>query len=325
MDDDEFDFRAALQEVVNECRRIGYNPIGFMGMVTSSNAFEAVRTLLAKREPSEGFTTLWGKKRLDLTVEAIVLKPEWRSFFTPSERDTARRRLAAAQYRAPWDDDEQPVIDNAQIESLLKELVASKGDRSAGKRIRTQLRKLGYHGGLRSRDINIERGGGHAVVPNATSVTAVPTILPPVSNPEGLLARIRSVAGLPERNHEDVVKDFLVALGFRADSIVFQQGRIDLCVLTQDRKTAAIFEVKRTIAVESERTSARRQGMDYAMQTGALIVVVTDGDRYEIYDRRKGHEYETMLSGKFQLSAYREADTAFLDLLRPEQLCSTRM
>ncbi|MBS0189659.1 MAG: hypothetical protein JSR52_00785 [Planctomycetes bacterium] len=325
MDDDEFDFRAALQEVVNECRRIGYNPTGFMGMVTSSSAFEAVRTLLAKREPSDGFTTLWGKKRLDLTVEAIVLKPEWRSFFTPPERETARRRLAAAEYRAPWDNEEQPVIDNAQIESLLKELVASKGDRSAGKRVRTQLRKLGYHGGLRSRDIDIERGGGHAAIPNATSVTAVPTILPPVSNPEGLLARIRSVAGLPERNHEDVVKDFLVALGFQADSIVFQQGRIDLCVLTQNRKTAAVFEVKRTIALESERTSARRQGMDYAMQTGALIVVVTDGDRYEIYDRRKGHDYDTMLSGKFQLSAYRESDTPFLDLLRPEQLCGTRM
>jgi hypothetical protein len=71
MDGAELDFRAALQEAVNECRRIGYKPTGFMGMVTTSSAFEAVRTLLAKKEPSDGFTTLWEKGRLDLTVEAI--------------------------------------------------------------------------------------------------------------------------------------------------------------------------------------------------------------------------------------------------------------
>jgi hypothetical protein len=39
--------------------------------------------------------------------------------------------------------------------------------------------------------------------------------------------------------------------------------------------------------------------MDYASQTGALIVVVTDGDRFEIYDRRKGLHYDAMLCGAF--------------------------
>lgn len=156
------------------------------------------------------------------------------------------------------------------------------------------------------------------------SAEATPIVLPPIPDSEALITRIRSLAGLPERNHEDVVKELLLRLGFDASEIVFQKGRIDLCVLTQDRKTAAVFEVKRTIAVESERAGARRQGMDYASQTGAMIIVVTDGDRFEIYDRRKGHDYDAMLCGAFRLTAFHDTDAMTLDLLRPDNLRSAR-
>jgi hypothetical protein len=321
MDEAELDFRAVLQDAVNECRRIGYKPTGFMGMVTQSSAFEAVRTLLAKREPSEGFTTLWEKGRLDLTIEAIVLKAEWHHYFTHSERETARRRLADVKYRAPWDTGEAtPAASESEIESLLAELEASNGDVAAGKRIRSRLRTLGHYGGLRQRENDIARGMARSSTASSQPVNTVPVVLPPVPEAEELVSRIRSVVGLPERNHEDVVKEFLLRLGYDSGSIVFQQGRIDLCVLTHDRRAAAIFEVKRTIAVESERANARRQGMDYAMQSGALIVVVTDGDRYEVYDRRKGHDYDAMLCGKFQLTAFREHEAGTLDLLRPKSL-----
>src|SRR5882672_8198789 len=127
MDEAELDFRSALQDTVKECRKIRYSPTGFMGMITSSSAFEAVRTLLAKKTPSEGFTTLWEKGRLDLSVEAIVLKPEWRGYFQPSELDTARRRLAEVKYRAPWDDGATATTpaNTTEVEALLAELAAS--------------------------------------------------------------------------------------------------------------------------------------------------------------------------------------------------------
>lgn len=318
------DFRSALQEAVNECRRVGYNPTGFMGMMTKSSAFEAVRTLLSKRVPSDGFTTLWEKGRLDLTVEAIVLKPEWRGYFQSSELDTARRRLADVKYRAPWDDGQCPpsqAANASEIESLLAELSASSGDVAAGKRIRSRLRALGHYGGLRQRENDIERGIAQSRSPSAVPVAEPPrSVLPPIPEAEALIARIRTLVGLPERNHEDVVKDLLLRLGFEASVIVFQQGRIDLRVLTHQGKTAAVFEVKRTIASESERAGARRQAIDYATQTGAIIFVITDGDRYEVYDRRKGNDYDTMVCGKFQLSAFREADALILDLLRPSRL-----
>ena len=96
----ELEFRNALLDTVAECRKIGYRPTGFMGMISSSSAFEAVRTLLAKRDVSDGFTELWEKGRLDLSVEAIILKPEWRGYFEKTELDTARRRLAEVKYLA---------------------------------------------------------------------------------------------------------------------------------------------------------------------------------------------------------------------------------
>lgn len=325
MHEAELDFRGALQEAINECRRIGYKPTGFMGMMTASSAFEAVRTLLTKRDPSEGFTTLWEKGRLDLTVEAIVLKPEWRGYFALPELETARRRLTDVGYRAPWDDGAAPIrcANDAEIESLLIELAASNGDVSSGKRIRARLRALGHYGGLRQRERDSEGGVSRmATMPNLP--LTVPSVPPPIPGAGEFLERIRSLVGLPERNHEDVVKELLVRLGHDNASIVFQRGRIDLCVLTKDRKTAAVFEVKRTIVVESERAAARRQGMDYAGQTGAIIVVITDGDRYEVYDRRKGHDYDAMQCGKFQLTAFRHTDTSALDVLRPEYLRAVR-
>jgi len=311
MDDAELDFRAALQDAIQECKRIGYPPSGFVGMISSSSAFEAVRTLLAKTTPSDGFGTLWEKGRLDLTVEAMVLKPEWRSFFTASEIAIARKRLSDAKYQAPWDEhvEADSSAGSNEVESLLRELALADGDVPAGKRIRARLRTLGHYGGLR------HDRSGQAALP--------PTLLPALNDAQSLLSRIQSVIGLPERNHEDVVKDFLLRLGYEPGVVIFQQGRIDVCILTKERKTAAVFEVKRTIAVESERTTARRQGMDYAGQTGAPIVVVTDGDRYEIYDRRRGSDYATMLCGAFQLTRFTDADGPILDLLRPARLLTS--
>lgn len=107
MDEAEARFHEELESAVNECRQIGYNPTRFMGMLARSNAFDVVRSLL-QGPVSDGFTTLWEKRRLDLSVEAIALKPEWRAHFTVSELEAARRKLLEVNYRAPWDDGPNP-------------------------------------------------------------------------------------------------------------------------------------------------------------------------------------------------------------------------
>ena len=69
---------------------------------------EVVRSLLHAPGVSEGFPRLHQKGRLDLAVEAIILKPEWHGLFTAEERQAARERLASVHYRAPWDDGAAP-------------------------------------------------------------------------------------------------------------------------------------------------------------------------------------------------------------------------
>jgi hypothetical protein len=42
---------------------------------------------------------LWEFKRLDLTVEALVLRPEWSLLFSEEERQIARKRLSDYGYK----------------------------------------------------------------------------------------------------------------------------------------------------------------------------------------------------------------------------------
>lgn len=142
-------------------------------------------------------------------------------------------------------------------------------------------------------------------------------VVPPFEGAKSLLARIKTIADLPERNHEDVVKELLLLLGFDSASVVFQIGRIDVCLRLLAHCPLCIFEVKRSIAKTSKRDGALRQAMDYAHKNGTEMVVVTDGDRYEIYDRRKGRDYQSMFCGKFRLTDFRDDDTRYLDMIRP--------
>jgi hypothetical protein len=142
------------------------------------------------------------------------------------------------------------------------------------------------------------------------------TILPPLPDAGGFIERVKSVIGQPERNMEDVVKELLVRLGHPPNRIVFQRGRVDLTLQDGSGKPVFVFEVKRSIASESERNKALRQALDYANQTGAQFIVITDADRYRIYDRHRGYDFASQFCGSFQLTSFDAASEAVLDLLR---------
>lgn len=67
-------------------RDLGYNATRFLQMITEHGGLGAARLLLGSEAVSEGFTKLWEHRRLDLTVEAHVLRQEFAELFTPSER-----------------------------------------------------------------------------------------------------------------------------------------------------------------------------------------------------------------------------------------------
>lgn len=67
-------------------------------MVTEQGGYEAARTLIHASTVSDGYTALWERQHLDLTVEAVILKPEWNDLFSEEERAIARQRLADYGY-----------------------------------------------------------------------------------------------------------------------------------------------------------------------------------------------------------------------------------
>ena len=75
-----------------------YTATRFLGLVSEQGGFEAAKTLLTKGGMSYGFEKLWECGRLDLTMEALVLREPWRQLFSKEELETARRRLADLGY-----------------------------------------------------------------------------------------------------------------------------------------------------------------------------------------------------------------------------------
>jgi len=62
-------------------------------------AYLTAKYLINSRKPSDGYTNLWERGRLDLTVEAMVMEnSKWHELFTSEELDKARRRLTDYGY-----------------------------------------------------------------------------------------------------------------------------------------------------------------------------------------------------------------------------------
>jgi hypothetical protein len=95
----ELSLDAALVELVRICEcDIGYHPTRFLRLVRERGGLAAVRQLLAKNDASYGLEILWDHKRLDLSIEALVITPPWSDLFTVDEQKSARRKLADLQY-----------------------------------------------------------------------------------------------------------------------------------------------------------------------------------------------------------------------------------
>lgn len=61
-------------------KECGYNAVRFLQLVSQKGGLAAAKQLINKPGGIDGFTTLWEHQRLDLSVEAHVLKPEYAEF-----------------------------------------------------------------------------------------------------------------------------------------------------------------------------------------------------------------------------------------------------
>ena len=99
MDTFETWFTEAMRQIYRRAAvELDYRPIRFFQMVEELRGAATAKELLAA-PVQEGFTTLWEHGRLDLSMEALVLQPQWHALFTPSDLAEAHRRLDEAGYR----------------------------------------------------------------------------------------------------------------------------------------------------------------------------------------------------------------------------------
>ena len=90
----ELRFHHAMLAIYEDAKRdCGYNATRFRKMVAVDGGLQTAKTLLATELPSDGFIALFEHQRLDLTVENLVLKPEFQALFSKQELLIAKERL----------------------------------------------------------------------------------------------------------------------------------------------------------------------------------------------------------------------------------------
>jgi hypothetical protein len=95
----ESEFHEAMRDIYRRAKaEAGYNAARFLGMVSERGGLETARVLLHASTVSDGYAALWERRRLDLSVEAVILDPKWAPLFSNSERRIAVDRLREYQF-----------------------------------------------------------------------------------------------------------------------------------------------------------------------------------------------------------------------------------
>jgi hypothetical protein len=93
-------FNLAMFEIYRRAKDEANYPANiFLRMLSERGGIETARYLINQPKLSDGYTHLYERDRLDLTVGALVVEDaRWHPLFTPSEMEKARRRLVDYGY-----------------------------------------------------------------------------------------------------------------------------------------------------------------------------------------------------------------------------------
>lgn len=122
-------FDAAMMEIYERAgRELGYWATRYLQLVRARGGLGAARHLLHARATSDGYARLRDEGRLDLTVEAYVLRPEFAPLFTAEEIGLARHRLSFYQ-RAMEADEKASGPPDPELVRLLTAAAGAPPDR----------------------------------------------------------------------------------------------------------------------------------------------------------------------------------------------------
>jgi hypothetical protein len=95
-------FDAAMLGIYQRAKsEVNYNATLFLRMLDERRGLATAQHLINSDQPSEGYTRLYEKGRLDLTVEALVVEDQrWHCLFSEDELARARKRLISYGYTA---------------------------------------------------------------------------------------------------------------------------------------------------------------------------------------------------------------------------------
>lgn len=101
----EAEFDAAMLDIYRRAKAdADYTATRFLGMVVDRGGLSTARYLLNAPTVSDGYSALWQRGRLDLTVEAMILERKWWPLFTKAERQIAVKRLRDYEFKGELPD-----------------------------------------------------------------------------------------------------------------------------------------------------------------------------------------------------------------------------
>ncbi|ANL28595.1 hypothetical protein AMC90_CH02793 [Rhizobium phaseoli] len=94
-------FDAAMFDIYRRAKQeANYNASLFLQMLTVRKGLATAKQLINAPKPSDGYTHLYERGHLELTVEAMVTEnPKWHELFTSDELARAHRRLIEYGYQ----------------------------------------------------------------------------------------------------------------------------------------------------------------------------------------------------------------------------------
>ena len=96
----ERDFDDAMMKIYESAlSEASYNATRFLQMLHEHRGLGTAMLLLHATKPSEGYTALWERGRLDLTVEALIYdNPKWHPLFSRDDLEICKKWLTEYEY-----------------------------------------------------------------------------------------------------------------------------------------------------------------------------------------------------------------------------------
>lgn len=93
-------FDTAMFEIYHRAKTEAKYPANqFLKMLTERGGWDTALSLVRSVKPSDGYTALYERGYLNLTVEAMVLEnPKWHPLFTEDDLAKIKKRLADYNY-----------------------------------------------------------------------------------------------------------------------------------------------------------------------------------------------------------------------------------